>query len=215
MKKKVLVLSAVAGMLVASPLVAKAEEVKEGDNIFYVVEKGDTLSKIAENYDTTFFTIHNNNLDEISHVDHIDVGQKFLVGGKDFDDSLSHSTLPAEPVVVTYTAPETNEAVVYDSSPVVQEQPVAQSAPAPATPSNDNWHKANRRMVESTDNYNTFTGNGYYGAYQFAPGTWNSIASRHGLDASDFSPANQDRFADIYAQERYGGWQNVPTSGGW
>lgn len=80
---------------------------------------------------------------------------------------------------------------------------------------NDNWHKKNRRIVESGDNYNTFTSNGYLGAYQFAPVTWNSIAARHGLDPSDFSPSNQDRFADIYATERYGGWQNVPTIGGW
>ena len=79
----------------------------------------------------------------------------------------------------------------------------------------DNWHKQNRRVVESGDDYNTFTGNGYFGAYQFAPVTWNSIAQRHGLDASDFSPANQDLFADIYAKERYGSWSNVPTYGGW
>lgn len=82
-------------------------------------------------------------------------------------------------------------------------------------PSDDNWHKVNRRHVESSNNYNTFTENGYLGAYQFAPVTWNDIAQRHGLNPNDFSPANQDRFADIYAIERWGGWANVPVTGGW
>jgi hypothetical protein len=31
------------------------------------------------------------------------------------------------------------------------------------------------RMCESGDNYRTDTGNGYYGAYQFLPSTWQSI----------------------------------------
>lgn len=82
-------------------------------------------------------------------------------------------------------------------------------------PVDDNWHKVNRRHVESSNNYNTFTENGYLGAYQFAPVTWNDIAQRHGLNPNDFSPANQDRFADIYATERWGGWANVPVTGGW
>lgn len=102
-----------------------------------------------------------------------------------------------------------------EQSSQIKQQEQTSVAVQEAPSNNENWHKANRRMIESTNNYNTFTGNGYLGAYQFAPQTWNSIASSHGLDANDFSPANQDKMADIYATERYGSWSNVPTSGGW
>lgn len=36
------------------------------------------------------------------------------------------------------------------------------------------------RMCETHGNYQTNTGNGYYGAYQFLPSTWNAIAKRTG-----------------------------------
>ena len=54
------------------------------------------------------------------------------------------------------------------------------------------------RMCETHGNYQTATGNGYYGAYQFLPATWNSVARRTGrLDLvgvlpSQAAPADQD-----------------------
>lgn len=54
------------------------------------------------------------------------------------------------------------------------------------------------RGCESGGNYRTNTGNGFYGAYQFMPATWNSIASKIGRDdlvgvlPSNASPADQD-----------------------
>lgn len=72
-----------------------------------------------------------------------------------------------------------------------------------------------RKKIESGGNYNTFTGNGYLGAYQFAPSTWNGLCAQTGTDPSDFSPAHQDQMADLYAQQRYGGWANTPSRGGW
>lgn len=216
MKKAIgaLVLASTIGVLALGTTTAKAEEVKENDNTYYVVESGDTLSKIADKYGVNFEAIHGNNTDTIEHADLIFGGQKLLVGGKDFDVNKLETYGTAVTVAVAEQPVATEpvqEAVVEQSQPVEQAQAVESTVVA----SDDNWHKANRRMVESTNNYNTFTGNGYLGAYQFAPSTWNSIASRHGLDASDFSPANQDRMADIYANERYGGWSNVPTTGGW
>ena len=50
------------------------------------MESGDTLSSIAEKYGVDFTVIHGNNEDEIEHADIIDVGQKLLVKGKDFDE---------------------------------------------------------------------------------------------------------------------------------
>lgn len=54
------------------------------------------------------------------------------------------------------------------------------------------------RTCESGGNYSTNTGNGFYGAYQFMPATWNSIASLTGRTdlvgvlPSEASPADQD-----------------------
>lgn len=54
------------------------------------------------------------------------------------------------------------------------------------------------RMCETRGNYQTNTGNGYYGAYQFLPATWNAIASRTGrtdlvgVMPHQASPADQD-----------------------
>jgi uncharacterized protein YabE (DUF348 family) len=54
------------------------------------------------------------------------------------------------------------------------------------------------RMCETHGNYTTNTGNGYYGAYQFMPSTWNRIAQRIGRSdlvgvlPSNALPADQD-----------------------
>lgn len=71
-----------------------------------------------------------------------------------------------------------------------------------------------RRSIESGGNYNTNTGNGYLGAYQFAPQTIAGIESATGMKWS-MDPATQDAFANYYANTRYGGWAHVPTTGGW
>lgn len=71
-----------------------------------------------------------------------------------------------------------------------------------------------RRSIESGGNYNTNTGNGYIGAYQFAPQTIAGIESATGMQWS-MDPATQDAFANYYANARYGGWAHVPTNGGW
>jgi muramidase (phage lysozyme) len=57
------------------------------------------------------------------------------------------------------------------------------------------------RQHESGGRYNINTGNGYYGAYQFLPSTWNATASRAGRNdlvgvlPSNASPADQDAMA--------------------
>ncbi len=72
------------------------------------------------------------------------------------------------------------------------------------------------RGRESGGNYSINTGNGYYGAYQFLPSTWNNAAAHAGRDdlvgklPSDVSPSDQDAVAqDLLA------WQGTsPWAGG-
>jgi hypothetical protein len=63
------------------------------------------------------------------------------------------------------------------------------------------------RNCESGDHYRTDTGNGYYGAYQFAPTTWWALGYR-GLP-SDAPAAVQDRAARRL--EHIAGWSPWPV----
>jgi Transglycosylase-like domain len=63
------------------------------------------------------------------------------------------------------------------------------------------------RMCESGDNYRANTGNGYFGAYQFAAGTWHSLGFHGRPDHA--KAATQNRAArDIHARE---GWRAWPS----
>src|SRR5579875_1090206 len=72
---------------------------------------------------------------------------------------------------------------------------------ASADPSASTWQRL--RICESSDNYQTNTGNGYYGAYQFDLPTWRSVGGT-GLP-SDASPAEQD-YRALYLY-RMRGWE--------
>lgn len=71
---------------------------------------------------------------------------------------------------------------------------------ASADPTPQDW--ANIRSCESGGDYSINTGNGYYGAYQFDLGTWESVGGS-GLP-SNASPAEQDMRALTLWRER--GW---------
>jgi LysM repeat protein len=64
------------------------------------------------------------------------------------------------------------------------------------------------RAREAGGNYATNTGNGYYGAYQFSLGTWQSVGGT-GLP-SNASPAEQDMRAQmLFARRGCSPWQNT------
>jgi len=62
------------------------------------------------------------------------------------------------------------------------------------------------RMCESGDNYQENTGNGYYGAYQFALSTWDNLG--YGGLPSDAPPSEQDQAATTLVQRA--GWGQWP-----
>ncbi|HEY2272093.1 MAG TPA: peptidoglycan-binding protein [Jatrophihabitantaceae bacterium] len=72
---------------------------------------------------------------------------------------------------------------------------------AGADPSAHTWYRL--RMCESSDNYQTNTGNGYYGAYQFDVSTWRSVGGSGYPNQA--SKAEQDARALMLYRER--GWQ--------
>lgn len=68
----------------------------------------------------------------------------------------------------------------------------------------DVWSRL--RNCESHGNYQTNTGNGYYGAYQFSAGTWNSMNT--GYERADLAPPEvQDEAAKrLQARSGWGQW---------
>lgn len=183
------------------PTHAKAGEVKEGETTFYVVESGDTLSKISEKYGVDFTVIHANNADKISDADLIFAGQKLVVDGEGFDKTK----------VITHTTPTTPatqvEAPVEEVASPVEEASTPASAPVQEVTQSTNSAKEWIASKESSGNYDARNGR-YVGRYQ--------------LDASylngDFSPANQERVVEQYVSERYGSWENAQAfwlANGW
>jgi resuscitation-promoting factor RpfA len=81
------------------------------------------------------------------------------------------------------------------------------STTASADPSFGSWAKL--RMCESSGRYNTNTGNGYYGAYQFDLPTWRSVGGAGRPDQA--SPGEQD-YRALYLY-RMRGWQPWQCAG--
>ena len=129
-KTKLLVVTATTlatlGLVATATTSAKANEVQDENNTYWVVESGDTLSKISEKYKVDFQTVHANNLDKVSNANLIFVGQKLLVAGKDFQNGAKPAEVQ-EPVQaeVTYQQADTQPAVVEQApAPVAQAEPV-------------------------------------------------------------------------------------------
>jgi hypothetical protein len=104
-------------------------------------------------------------------------------------------------------------AVAPKPAPVVTQAPAPAPAPPPTTTppttvpttaaSGGVWYEL--RMCESGGDYATNTGNGFYGAYQFALSTWYGLGFT-GLP-SDAPPAVQDRAAqELQARSGWGQW---------
>ena len=184
------------------------------DDTHVRVEAGDTVSSIANKYGTDVSTIAS--ASNLSDANKIFVGDILVLTPEAQQPTTNNVQAPvanqAQPAsqatVNTQTQP------VQNTQPVQSQAPVQQSTPAQSTSLAGNSMASLRRSIESGGNYSTNTGNGYLGAYQFAPQTIAGIESATGMKWS-MDPATQDAFANYYANSRYGGWQNVPKNGAW
>ena len=172
------------------------------DDSHVQVVAGDTLSKIAEENNTTVDQLVKDN--HIANKDLIHVGDKLVIVPGATDQTAQ---------ATVNTVSNNNQASQVQPSQPAQASATTNNSIASAS-LNGNSMAALRRSIESGGNYGTDTGNGYLGAYQFAPQTIAGIESATGMKWS-MDPATQDAFANYYANSRYGGWQNVPTNGGW
>jgi peptidoglycan hydrolase CwlO-like protein len=114
------------------------------------------------------------------------------------------------------TGPAANQ-IAPPTAPVPVAPPVTYQVP-PVTSGRTSAHHNDpflvcTRMRESGGNYAINTGNGYYGAYQFLPSTWDTTASHAGrrdligVLPSSASPYDQDELAwSLYQWQGKGPW---------
>ncbi len=200
------------------------------DDTHVRVEAGDTVSSIANKYGTDVSTIAS--ASNLSDANKIFVGDILVLTPEAQQPTTNNVQAP----VASQAQPASQAQVVSQAQPASQATNTNNVAPAQTTNTTNNQASqtsqapvaqpttnssltgnsmaALRRSIESGGNYNTNTGNGYIGAYQFAPQTIAGIESATGMKWS-MDPATQDAFANYYANSRYGGWQNTPKTGGW
>ena len=179
----------------------------------YTVKEGDTLSEIAETYNTTVEKLAENNHIENIHL--IYVGQELVIDGP-----VAPAVTPAPS---TYKAPAAqNEAVSAPAAATTEvaqkEAPVASApaeavaptpaaAPASTVSGSDAEAKEWIAQKESGGSY-TATNGQYIGRYQLTASYLNG----------DYSAENQERVADAYVAGRYGSWtaaKNFWLNNGW
>ena len=185
-----------------------------------IVKAGDTVSSLANQYNTTIQRIaQDNNLDENYT---IIVGQKLKITTNDTaipvtQQSQQDVPAPQQSVLAQATTPAiaNNNQATQNSAPATNTNATQQSAPVSnnsqgytsSVSGNEASAKAWIAGRESGGNYSARNGQ-YIGKYQL------SSAYLGG----DYSPAHQEQVADQYVQGRYGSWtaaQQFWQANGW
>ena len=188
-----------------APSLASAQE-----TVTYTVKSGDTLSEIAEKYNTTVEKLAaKNNIKDI-HLIYVD--QVLVIEGT----APSTATATAAASTTTYEAPaaaeetaeEVTETTTYEA-PTAPAAPAAESNTAAASTVSGSEAEAKEWIAqkESGGSY-TATNGRYIGRYQLTDSYLNG----------DYSAENQERVADAYVAGRYGSWtaaKNFWLNNGW
>ena len=188
-----------------APSLTFAQETKT-----YTVKPGDTLSEIAETYNTTVEKLAK--LNNIKNVDLIFVDQVLVIDGA---APVAETTTTEAPVAEVEETPAVAETVVEEttyeetyeapaSAPAATE---SYSAPA-ATVSGSEAEAKEWIAQKESGGSDTATNGRYIGRYQLTDSYLNG----------DYSAENQERVADAYVAGRYGSWtaaKNFWLNNGW
>lgn len=200
MKKVLVSAAALTGTIAGATVVANADTV--------TVKAGDTVSELAQKYNTTVNTIQQ--LNNLSNPNLIFVGQQLKVNndnnGQAVAQQNTNNNAQAAQQQATSQQQNTNTQAQASTQQAAQ-QSASQNTQAQAS-NNDNYSsnvsgsnaaaKAWIAQHESSNNYNARNGQ-YIGKYQLSASYLNG----------DYSPANQERVADQYVAQRYGSWVNA------
>ena len=184
-----------------APSLASAQE-----TVTYTVKSGDTLSEIAEKYNTTVEKLAaKNNIKDI-HLIYVD--QVLVIEGTASTVAPAATTEETAPVA-TETVEESPAATTTYEAPAAPATPAAESNTAAASTVSGSEAEAKEWIAqkESGGSY-TATNGRYIGRYQLTDSYLNG----------DYSAENQERVADAYVAGRYGSWtaaKNFWLNNGW
>lgn len=167
----------------------------------YTVKSGDTLSGIAEKYNTTVEKLAEKNKIKDIHLIYVD--QVLVIDG----EAPATSTTSAATAEAPVAAPATTETTTYEapaaSVTVAEETSASTSTVSGSEAEAKEWIA----QKESGGSY-TATNGRYIGRYQLTDSYLNG----------DYSAENQERVADAYVAGRYGSWtaaKNFWLNNGW
>ena len=187
-----------------APALASAQE-----TVTYTVKSGDTLSEIAEKYNTTAEKLAaKNNIKDI-HLIYVD--QVLVIEGTASTVAPAAATEESAPVATETVeeAPAATTTYEAPAAPATPAAPAAESNTAAASTVSGSEAEAKEWIAqkESGGSY-TATNGQYIGRYQLTDSYLNG----------DYSAENQERVADAYVAGRYGSWtaaKNFWLNNGW
>ena len=195
MKKVLVSAAALTGTIAGATVVANADTV--------TVKAGDTVSELAQKYNTTVNTIQQ--LNNLSNPNLIFVGQQLKVNNDNNGQAVAQQNTNNNAQAAQQATSQNTQAQA-STQQAAQQQSASQNTQAQASNNNysssvsgnDAAAKAWIAQHESSNNYNARNGQ-YIGKYQLSASYLNG----------DYSAANQERVADQYVAQRYGSWTNA------
>lgn len=173
----------------------------------YTVKSGDTLSGIAEKYNTTVEKLAEKNKIKDIHLIYVD--QVLVIDG----EAPATSTTSAATAEAPVAAPAATETTTYEApaaSVTVAEETVATTETSASTSTVSGSEAEAKEWIAQKESGGSYTAtNGrYIGRYQLTDSYLNG----------DYSAENQERVADAYVTGRYGSWtaaKNFWLNNGW
>lgn len=173
----------------------------------YTVKSGDTLSGIAEKYNTTVEKLAEKNKIKDIHLIYVD--QVLVIDG----EAPATSTTSAATAEAPVAAPAATETTTYEApaaSVTVAEETVATTETSASTSTVSGSEAEAKEWIAQKESGGSYTAtNGrYIGRYQLTDSYLNG----------DYSAENQERVADAYVAGRYGSWtaaKNFWLNNGW
>lgn len=191
-----------AALAFLAPSLAFAQETTT-----YTVKSGDTLSGIAEKYNTTVEKLAEKNKIKDIHLIYVD--QILVIDG----EAPATSTTSVATAEAPVAAPATTETTTYEApaaSVTVAEETVATTETSASTSTVSGSEAEAKEWIAQKESGGSYTAtNGrYIGRYQLTDSYLNG----------DYSAENQERVADAYVAGRYGSWtaaKNFWLNNGW
>ena len=173
----------------------------------YTVKSGDTLSGIAEKYNTTVEKLAEKNKIKDIHLIYVD--QVLVIDGEEPATATTSAATAEAPVA----APAATETTTYEApaaSVTVAEETVATTETSASTSTVSGSEAEAKEWIAQKESGGSYTAtNGrYIGRYQLTDSYLNG----------DYSAENQERVADSYVAGRYGSWtaaKNFWLNNGW